>query len=120
MALAPRQSAAAAWTTPYELRTQFGHISRFGIDFLRGMYGVAKEANMPGDPKECRERARQCAELACTAETPEARSHFASLTRSWISLAAELEGAEAFINAVDRIAASDEAASKQSAPPKAA
>ena len=60
------------------------------------------------DPKECREHARRCAEHACTAGTPEARDHFASLTKSWIKLAAELEDDAAFLTVLDRIAASDE------------
>jgi hypothetical protein len=34
---------------------------------------------MPGDPKECREHARRCAELASGATTPEAREQFISL-----------------------------------------
>ena len=67
---------------------------------------MTTEANM--DPKECREHARRCAELACTAGTPEARDHFASHTRSWIKLAAELADDEALLTVLDRIAASDE------------
>jgi len=31
---------------------------------------------MPGDPKECRQHARRCAELASVATTPEAREQF--------------------------------------------
>ena len=63
---------------------------------------------MPGDPKECRQHARRCAELA---RTPEAREQFLSLQQSWMRLAAALENAKAFIAALDEIDAD---------PPKAA
>jgi hypothetical protein len=52
---------------------------------------------MPGDPRECREHARRCAELAKVATTPEAREQFLSLQMSWIRLAADLDNAKAFI-----------------------
>ena len=58
---------------------------------------------MPGDPKECRQHARRCAELASVATTPEAREQFLSLQMSWIRLAADLENAQAFIAALDEI-----------------
>jgi hypothetical protein len=58
---------------------------------------------MPGDPTTCREHARRCAELAALVATPEEREHFLSLERIWIRLAAQLESAEAFLNAVDEI-----------------
>jgi hypothetical protein len=73
---------------------------------------------MPGDPKECREHARRCAELACTADTPEAKDHFASLATSWIKIAAELESAQALLDALDGVVASDEVDDRSS--PKAA
>jgi hypothetical protein len=62
---------------------------------------------MPNDPKECRMQARCCADLAFTAATPQAREHFASLAKSWIKLALELEGAQAFLNALDEIEADE-------------
>ena len=58
---------------------------------------------MPGDPKECRQHARRCAELASVATTPEAREQFLALQMSWIRLAADLENAQAFIAALDEI-----------------
>ena len=58
---------------------------------------------MPGDPKACREHARRCAELAALVATPEEREHFLSLEKAWIRSAAELESAEAFLNAMDEI-----------------
>ena len=39
---------------------------------------------MPGDPKECRQHAERCAELARLASTPEARDTFLSLQMTWI------------------------------------
>jgi hypothetical protein len=58
---------------------------------------------MPGDPTACREHTRRCAELAALAATPEEREHFLSLEGTWIRFAAELESAEAFLNAIDEI-----------------
>jgi hypothetical protein len=52
-----------------------------------------------------REHARRCGELAITDTTPEARTHFASLATSWIKLASELEGAQAFVETMDQIEA---------------
>ena len=46
---------------------------------------------MPGDPKECRQHALNCVQLAKTAKSPEARDRFARLARTWIRLAEELE-----------------------------
>ena len=61
------------------------------------------EEVMPGDPKECREHARRCAELAKVATTQEAREQFLSLQMSWIRLAADLDNAKAFIDALDEM-----------------
>jgi hypothetical protein len=58
---------------------------------------------LPGDPNECRQHARRCAELARTASTPEAREHFANLASSWLNLAKEVEGAQAFLRTMDEI-----------------
>jgi ribosome-binding factor A len=58
---------------------------------------------MPGNPKECRQHARRCAELASIATTQEAREQFLSLQMSWIRLAADLEQAKAFIDAVNEM-----------------
>ena len=54
---------------------------------------------MPGDPKECRQHAECCAELARFASTPEARDQFLSLQMTWIRLASELDQARALIEA---------------------
>jgi hypothetical protein len=55
---------------------------------------------MPGDPKECREHARNCIELAEQAITAEGCATLINLANHWIKLAAELESAPAFLNAL--------------------
>jgi hypothetical protein len=60
---------------------------------------------MPGDPNECRERARHCAEAARIANAPEERELFASLAQSWTRLAAELEEAQVFLNTMAQVEA---------------
>jgi hypothetical protein len=62
---------------------------------------VAMEAKMPGDPKECRQHARNCMHLAKGASTPELRDHFAKLSRTWLKLAEELEQTEVFLAVID-------------------
>jgi len=57
------------------------------------------EVKMPGDPKECRQHAERCAELARLASTPEARDTFLSLQVTWIRLAMELDQSTALIDA---------------------
>jgi hypothetical protein len=56
---------------------------------------------MPGDPLECRQHARHCVELSEQARTPEMRQTFLHLSDTWIRLAAELESAQAFLNAMN-------------------
>jgi hypothetical protein len=64
----------------------------------------SKEAvKMPGDPKECRQHAERCAELARLASTPEGRETFLSLQMTWIRLASELDQAGALIKAVQEL-----------------
>ena len=52
---------------------------------------------MPGDPKECRQHALNCVQLAKTAASPQAREEFANLARTWIRLADDLERTLAFL-----------------------
>jgi hypothetical protein len=61
------------------------------------------EANMPGDPKECRQHAERCAELARLATTPESRDTFLSLQLTWIRLSMELDQARALIKATQEL-----------------
>ena len=58
---------------------------------------------MPGDPKECRQHAVRCAELARLASTPEARETFLSLQMTWIRLAMQLDQARALIKATQEL-----------------
>jgi hypothetical protein len=58
---------------------------------------------MPGDPKECRQHAERCRELARLASTQEARETFLSLQMTWIRLAMELQQAGALIKAVQEL-----------------
>jgi hypothetical protein len=48
---------------------------------------------MPGDPKECRRNAARCGELAAAARTPQLRTTFLELSKSWEKLAIQLEDA---------------------------
>jgi hypothetical protein len=48
---------------------------------------------MTGDPKECREHAARCAELAVSARTPQLKTTFLGLSKNWERFAIELEDA---------------------------
>lgn len=50
---------------------------------------------MPSDPKECRQRASRCAELAEQTADPELKAVLESLVERWLKLAADLEHAQA-------------------------
>ena len=52
---------------------------------------------MPGNPKECRQYALNCVQLAKAAQSQEARGRFAHLARTWIRLAEELERIQAVL-----------------------
>jgi hypothetical protein len=56
---------------------------------------------MPGDPKECRQHALTCMRIARTSASPQAREQFENLAHTWLRLAAELEQARAFLDALD-------------------
>jgi hypothetical protein len=58
---------------------------------------------MPGDPKECRQHAERCAELARLATTSEVRDQFLSLKMTWIRLASELDRARALIEVTQKL-----------------
>jgi hypothetical protein len=59
------------------------------------------EANMPGDPKECRQHALNCMLLAKHTANQESKQTFLSLSQSWTRLAVELENAQALLDAVN-------------------
>jgi hypothetical protein len=50
---------------------------------------------MPGDPKECRIRAANCAQIAAETDNPELKKKFVDLAAQWIKLAVDLETAQA-------------------------
>ena len=52
---------------------------------------------MPGDPKECREHAANCVEMANASENDNDKGRLKELAASWDKLAAELERARAII-----------------------
>ena len=57
---------------------------------------------MPGDPKECRQHAERCAELARLQPHRNPAIHF-SLQLTWIRLAMELDQARALIKATQEL-----------------
>ena len=48
---------------------------------------------MPGDPKECRENAKCCLQMAADSTSPLARAQFEKIAQKWLLLAADLEHA---------------------------
>jgi hypothetical protein len=58
---------------------------------------------MPGNPKECRQHALNCMRLAKEATTSQSQETFQNLAQSWTRLAAELEDAQALLNALNEM-----------------
>jgi len=52
---------------------------------------------MPGDPKECREHAKRCQEIADAAQADFHKAHFEHLAQMWIRLANDLERGKALL-----------------------
>jgi hypothetical protein len=50
---------------------------------------------MPGDPNDCRMRARRCSELAAESNDANLKKKFVDLANQWTKLAADLESAQA-------------------------
>ena len=63
---------------------------------------------MLGNPHECRLNAALCAQLAETAATPELRETCIALAESWKRLAAELDSAQAFLDAMSELELRDQ------------
>jgi hypothetical protein len=64
---------------------------------------------MPCDPKQCRENAARCEELAKTALSPEHARVLLTLAKQWLKLAAEQERARSSSIAAKKVSArSDE------------
>jgi hypothetical protein len=90
-------------------RTEFDvdwALLREKADVTEGM--LAGEACMPGDPKECREHAACCRNLAASASNAVARESFTNLADSWERLARELECAQSFLEGFDGIGTADQ------------
>lgn len=49
---------------------------------------------MPGNPHECRERAKRCLELAAEAQTDAVRQNFMNLAERWSRIAADLDATQ--------------------------
>jgi hypothetical protein len=52
---------------------------------------------MPGDPKECREHAKNCLRLAAEAPNEVGKRRFEELARTWLRLASDLEAAKVLL-----------------------
>jgi hypothetical protein len=72
----------------------------FGIRIL---VSVGKALPMPGDPKECRQRALNCMLLAKEATTEKLKQTFLNLAQSWTRLAVELEDAGMLLKSLSEI-----------------
>jgi len=73
-----------------------------GAFFLVGtLLNAACSSGMSGDPRECREHARQCFESARSAPTLVIMARFEGLAHSWLRLAKDLERAEALAGAIE-------------------
>jgi len=46
---------------------------------------------MPGNPRECREHAKNCLRLAEETRLPEAKAKFEALAQRWMAIATDLE-----------------------------
>jgi hypothetical protein len=71
--------------------------------YLEAYAQLCNQFLMPGNPNECRIHAANCKRLAEQATTPEAREHFFNLAVQWERLAADLEGAKAFLDTMANI-----------------
>jgi hypothetical protein len=58
---------------------------------------------MPGDPKECRQHAANCMQLAGSATSPNLRRSFIELANHWNNIAAELDDAQSLINTLNQL-----------------
>jgi hypothetical protein len=54
---------------------------------------------MTGDPRQCREYAAQCSEMAAKARNPEHKRMLTNLAQSWLSIAHEIERSRALLDA---------------------
>jgi hypothetical protein len=52
---------------------------------------------MPGDPRECRQHAWRCAELAVAARNDELKQMLVELSKNWLKIATDLEQMQALL-----------------------
>lgn len=90
----------ASGTQKEQAETIAGHRCRRHTDGERVFPGMG---GMPGDPKECRQRALNCLLLAKEATTEQAKKRFLELAQAWTKLAAELEDTEALLKTLGEI-----------------
>jgi len=62
------------------------------------------------DVKEFRRHALECARLSEKAPSPEAKEHFAALSKSWLRIADEIECGDRLLTLLDDIEPLEEAA----------
>jgi hypothetical protein len=55
---------------------------------------------MPGNPRECRENAKRCLELAKAAGTRTSRENFEELAQTWMALATDYEATNALLTSL--------------------
>ena len=55
-------------------------------------------SSVPGDPKECKEHAKNCLRLASDAPNEPAKRWFEKLARTWLGLARDLEISDELIH----------------------
>lgn len=53
---------------------------------------------MPGDPKECREHAKRCLQMAWEATNPPLKQSLNEIANHWMSLATELEATKRLLD----------------------
>jgi hypothetical protein len=57
---------------------------------------------MPGDPKECRERAKRCMELAAATDNAALKQSLLDLANKWTRLADDLEATRRMLDALGK------------------
>ena len=58
---------------------------------------------MPGDPKDCRQHAANCMQLAESAISPDLRQRLIDLAKQWDRIAVELEDTQALLNTLNQL-----------------
>jgi hypothetical protein len=54
---------------------------------------------VPGNPKECREHAKRCTQLAEETKNPAVRESLLAVASTWMRLAADLEATQRLLDA---------------------